>query len=134
LLEVGRAGKLRVWLSWRPFQLLGKISYSLYLFHGPICVVTLQYTLYRLTPRTAAWELFWLVVLLAADCIGAWFIWRLVEKPCMALSQRCKPSAQMAHPTNPVGPVQPACVDRDTVACGALRSAVSHGDRGALSE
>lgn len=96
LLEVGRAGKLLHWLSWRPLQFLGKISYSLYLMHGPIAVVTLRYTLYRLTPRTAAWELFWLVVLLGVTTSGAWLFWRLVEKPCMTLSQRCKPSAQVA--------------------------------------
>ena len=91
LLEVGRAGKLRDWLNWRPLQFLGRISYSLYLLHGPISVVTLGYTLYRLTPRTAAWELFWLVGLLAANCSGAWLFWRVVEKPCVTLSQYCRP-------------------------------------------
>lgn len=94
LLEVGRAGRLRDWLNWRPLQFLGRISYSLYLLHGPITAVTLRYTLYRLTPRTASWELLWLMVVLAANCIGAWIFWRLVEKPCMTLARHCRPSPQ----------------------------------------
>lgn len=94
LAAVGRAGKLGDWLNWRPLQFLGKISYSLYLLHGPITAVTLGYTLYRLTPRTASWELFWLAVVLTTDCMGAFLFWRLVEKPCVILSRHCKPSAQ----------------------------------------
>jgi peptidoglycan/LPS O-acetylase OafA/YrhL len=96
LLEVGRAGKLYDWLNGWMLQFLGKISYSLYLLHGPITAVTLRYTLYSLTPRTAAWELFWLVVVLATNCIGAFLFWRLVEKPFMLLARRCRPSAQRA--------------------------------------
>ena len=94
LLEVGRAGNLRDWLNWRPLQFLGRISYSLYLLHGPITSVTLGYTLYRLTPRTASWELFWLVIVLAANCIVAWLFWRLVENPFMILARHCRPSVQ----------------------------------------
>ncbi len=98
LLEVGRAGKLRDWLNYRPLQFLGKISYSLYLMHGPIGGWILAYAFYHLTPHTAPWELFWLLVALAANCIGAWLFWRLIEAPCIRLARLCRPSDQ------PVGP------------------------------
>jgi peptidoglycan/LPS O-acetylase OafA/YrhL len=94
LLEVGRAGRLRSWLNWRSLQFLGTVSYSLYLLHGPITATTLRYTLYRLTPRTASWELLWLMVGLAMSCIGAWFFWRLVERPCVILARRCRSDAR----------------------------------------
>ena len=93
LLEVGRAGKLYDWLNVRPLQFLGKISYSLYLLHGPVTVVTLAYTLYWLTPRTASWELVWLVVVVATNCAAALLFWRLVEKPSMAVARHFRPAA-----------------------------------------
>jgi peptidoglycan/LPS O-acetylase OafA/YrhL len=92
LLEAGRAGKLCDWLNTRPLQLLGRISYSLYLTHPPITAVTLAFTLYRLTPRTPLWELIWLVVVVAVSCIGAWLFWRFIEKPSMVLARHCRPS------------------------------------------
>jgi peptidoglycan/LPS O-acetylase OafA/YrhL len=91
LLEVGRAGKLRDWLNWRPLQFLGRTSYSLYLMHGAAIAITLA-LLRRLTPDTAAWELSWLLIVLLSSCIVAWHFWRLLERPCMTLSRSCRPS------------------------------------------
>jgi peptidoglycan/LPS O-acetylase OafA/YrhL len=90
LLEAGRLGGLHEWLSWRPLQFLGTISYSLYLMQHPISSATLD-QLYAWTPRTASYEVSWLAVLLAAICAGAWLFWRVVERPCTALSHYCKP-------------------------------------------
>jgi peptidoglycan/LPS O-acetylase OafA/YrhL len=94
LLEVGRARKLCEWLNYGPLQFLGKVSYSLYLMHGPIGGWLMAFAFYHLTPRTASWESFWLLVALVANCIGAWFFWRLIESPCITLARRCRPSDQ----------------------------------------
>jgi len=91
LAQVGRAGKLGEWARGRVLGFLGTISYSLYLTHNPITSVVSSWTLYRLTPRTAGWEAFWLAVILAADCVGAYVFWRYVEKPAIILSHRIAP-------------------------------------------
>ncbi len=93
LLGVGRAGALGNWLHWQPLQLLGRTSYSLYLLHNPIIAVTFG-VLRRITPSTPSWELLWLLIVLLSSCVGAWLFWKLVERPCMILSQRYRPSAQ----------------------------------------
>jgi peptidoglycan/LPS O-acetylase OafA/YrhL len=98
LLEVGRAGRLSDWLSYRPLQFLGRISYSLYLMHG-LGGLIMAYAFYHLTPQTAPWELFWLLVVLAADCIGAWLFWRLVEAPCITLARYCRPPDRRVGPS-----------------------------------
>ena len=88
ILYAGHRGKIGGWLNWRPLQLLGAISYSMYLLHNPATamLVGLAYT----TPRTAAWELFWLVAITASVCAIAYLAWRFIERPCILLSQRFK--------------------------------------------
>jgi peptidoglycan/LPS O-acetylase OafA/YrhL len=84
---VGRAGRLQDWLSWRPLQYLGRISYSLYLIHYPTsCLVTklgLQIT--GDAPLAAA---LWLAVSLAASIGAAHLLYVLVERPSLELSRR----------------------------------------------
>ena len=94
LLVVGRAGALGNWLHWQPLQLLGRTSYGLYLLHNPIIAVTFG-VLRRITPSTPSWELLWLLIVLVSSCVGAWLFWKLVERPCMIFSRRCRPSAQL---------------------------------------
>ncbi len=88
ILFAGRRGKLAAWLTWRPLQVLGAISYSLYLLHNPATsmIVGLAYT----TPPTAAWELFWLVLIAASVCAIAYLAWRFIERPSILLSKRFK--------------------------------------------
>ncbi len=88
ILFAGRQGKLAGWLTWRPLQILGAISYSLYLLHNPATgmVGGLAYT----TPRTPAWELFWLVAIAAVVCAIAYLAWRFIERPSILLSKRFK--------------------------------------------
>ncbi|MEO8603022.1 MAG: acyltransferase [bacterium] len=95
LLEVGRIGKLRDWLNWRPLQFLGLTSYSLYLVHNAAIGVTLS-VLHHLTPDSASWELFWLLVALVSSGIAAWIFWRLIERPCNILSRGFRPSTAPA--------------------------------------
>jgi peptidoglycan/LPS O-acetylase OafA/YrhL len=127
LLEVGRAGKLCDWLNYRPLQFLGKISYSLYLMHGPVGGLILAYALTRLTPPTASWELFWLLIALAANCVGAWCFWRLVEAPCIHLARYCRPSNE--SPGNELGDDHSQTFDDEL---HAVRSRTSAGSSRAL--
>jgi peptidoglycan/LPS O-acetylase OafA/YrhL len=86
LLEVGRADRLGRWLGWRPLQLLGTISYSLYLVHTPVTAFVSAHTLFRLTPRTPAWEACWLVVFVAASYAFAFAFHYAIERPAMRWS------------------------------------------------
>lgn len=73
---------------------LGTISYSLYLVHSPVTAVVSRYTLYWLTPRTAAWEAWWLLVFVATSCGAALVFQRLIEQPAIRWSHRLVPSAR----------------------------------------
>ena len=61
-------------LSIRPVTFIGKISYSFYLWHWPILILTEYYTIEDLTLLNK------LTALLISFFI-AWFSWRFVEKP-----------------------------------------------------
>ena len=61
-------------LSWRPFVLVGLVSYSLYLWHWPVIVLA-RYLLQR---APTAPETIVLIAIMAALAIGAW---RFVERP-----------------------------------------------------
>lgn len=84
---VGRAGHLHNWLSWRPLQYLGRISYSLYLIHYPVsCLVTtLGYHLTGDAPLPAA---LWLTAALLTSIGAAQLLYVLVERPSLQLSRR----------------------------------------------
>jgi len=108
ILYAGRRGKLGEWLTWRPLQVLGAISYSLYLLHNPATAMIggLAYT----TPRTAAWELFWLIVIAGLVCAIAYLAWRFIERPSILISRRFKVrSSPEPRPreTDKHGPLEP---------------------------
>lgn len=67
-------GRVRAFLSLRPFVLIGLISYSLYLWHWPI-LVGIRYVLFR--DMTTPEVLLALVVMMVA----AYLSWRFVEQP-----------------------------------------------------
>jgi peptidoglycan/LPS O-acetylase OafA/YrhL len=83
---VGRAGKLGSWLKARPLQMLGLISYSLYLTHNSVTGVVFRVG-YKLTGRTPWLEAGWLLVVVFA-CVGVaqLFYWAF-EGPSLRLSQ-----------------------------------------------
>jgi peptidoglycan/LPS O-acetylase OafA/YrhL len=79
--------KLALWLSARPLQVLGAISYSLYLTHNPITGAAFRLG-YRLTGRTLFTEALWLVLVVAV-CLGFALLFHLaIERPSLALGHR----------------------------------------------
>jgi peptidoglycan/LPS O-acetylase OafA/YrhL len=84
---VGRVGHLHDWLSARPLQYLGRISYSLYLIHYPTsCVITAIG--YQATGDASGPAALWLMVSLTASLGAAHLLYLLVERPSLELSRR----------------------------------------------
>lgn len=93
LLEAGRAARMEHWLKARPFQFLGKISYSLYLTHTPVIGIPF-FIGQKLLPASALTDFICLSAALVAAIAYATGIWYLVERPAIAWSQRVKPINQ----------------------------------------
>ncbi len=106
LLAIQR-GSMSRWMSGRMFQFLGRISYSLYLIHvtvlGPLYRVA-----FKLSPKTAISEGFWLVAATAISLGVAWVFSQFVEVPAMKLSRRIR----MGHVEVPVINAQALGVER----------------------
>jgi peptidoglycan/LPS O-acetylase OafA/YrhL len=83
----GRRERLSTWLAARPLQLLGAISYSLYLVHNPITGAAFRVG-YRLTGRTLVTEALWFGLVTGVCVAFAWLFHRAVERPTLALSHR----------------------------------------------
>jgi peptidoglycan/LPS O-acetylase OafA/YrhL len=82
-------GKMRVWLSGRIAQLLGRLSYSIYLLHIPVAV--LVFGLRTRVASTSNLVAFLMLGVIYAVTIGASFLLNvLVEAPCQRLSERLK--------------------------------------------
>ena len=79
-LTFGRA-RFDRWLTWEPFLFLGKVSYSLYLFH-PIVILAFVYGLHKaLSPEMI------LVAIAPASLLAAWAGQRFIEEPSMQLGR-----------------------------------------------
>ncbi len=79
---------LRSWLNSRLMQLLGRISYSTYIFHGAV-VILLQGALWRwVRPATGTAVFLW-TTLAGVPLIFAvsWLTWRAIERPFQRLSR-----------------------------------------------
>jgi peptidoglycan/LPS O-acetylase OafA/YrhL len=87
ILVAGTLGKLTTWLSARPLQFLGAISYSLYLVHNPVTGALFRAG-YRLTGDTVALEAMWLGLVLGLCIALAYVFHRAVERPSLLLSRR----------------------------------------------
>lgn len=85
----GWRGKLASWLSARPLQALGAISYSLYLTHNPITGAAFRAG-YRLTGRSLALEALWFVLVTVTCLVFAALFHRAIERPTLALSHRIR--------------------------------------------
>jgi len=88
VLLAGLLDKLHSWLSARPFQFLGAISYSLYLVHNSLTGAGFRVG-YMLTGRGTPWlEGLWLVLVMSGCIGGAWLFYKLIEAPSMAFARR----------------------------------------------
>ena len=98
LVAAAFSGKASGWLLYRPLRWLGRISYSLYLFH-PLVLLAALHIFYGRTP---------LPLLLGLSFLATFpltaFAWRAFEKPAIALSRRIAPRgdspARAASPDN----------------------------------
>jgi len=85
ILVAALCGKLSTWLSARPLQWLGAISYSLYLTHNAIAGAAFRLA-YRLTGHTLATEALCSVLVVAVSLAFAYLFHRAIERPSLALS------------------------------------------------
>jgi peptidoglycan/LPS O-acetylase OafA/YrhL len=97
ILVAGRLGKFRTWLAWRPLQVLGAISYSLYLIHNVITGAAFRVG-YGITGRNVWLEGIWFALVLVACILASWIFYRVIEKPSMNLSRRVRMTPEKADP------------------------------------
>ncbi|MFY0565907.1 acyltransferase family protein [Archangium lansingense] len=89
LYVAGRRQRLFSWLSPRPFQYLGRISYSIYLVHLPLCMLFMSIRVRVVEPSDGVALLF-LGVVLAASVASAHLLHTWVEAPCVEWARRLK--------------------------------------------
>lgn len=74
----------RQWLSNAPVQFLGRISYSLYMYHAMVGWTAMSVALLFVPALPAA------LVGIVASIVSAWLSYRLIEVPSMALSRKVR--------------------------------------------
>ncbi len=89
LYVAGRRQRLFSWLSPGPLQYLGRISYSIYLVHVPLCLLVLSIKV-RVAPPSDAVALAFLGAVLAASVAMAHLLYTWVEAPCVEWARRLK--------------------------------------------
>jgi peptidoglycan/LPS O-acetylase OafA/YrhL len=91
LVVASRTGALYKGANWRWIQLLGLISYSLYLLHNPVTGASFRVG-YMITGRSIAMEILWWLVSILACIAAAAVMYRLIEQPSIALSHKVRQS------------------------------------------
>ena len=83
-----RFDSFRSFLNSRPLQYLGRVSYSTYLFHGPVITVV-QAAIWRWIRPASQTQLFWATVVPAifGTLIVSELSWRFVERPFQRLGR-----------------------------------------------
>lgn len=89
LYMAGRRQRLHDWLAARPFQFLGRISYSLYLVHVPLCMLLLAVKV-RVAPPSDGVALAFLGLVFAGSIAAAHVLYTWVEAPCLEWTRRLK--------------------------------------------
>jgi peptidoglycan/LPS O-acetylase OafA/YrhL len=85
-----RRDKLQTWLNGRGAQLLGRLSYCIYLMHVPIALVVLGLRT-RIAPKSNLVALLMLGLLYLLVLVASYVLHVAVEAPCLRLSARLKP-------------------------------------------
>jgi peptidoglycan/LPS O-acetylase OafA/YrhL len=83
----GRLGVLSTWLAARPVQLLGRVSYSLYLVHIPIGIGIANF-LWSLSDKSTLVAVGCAGMAVVGSVLAAWLIFKLVEEPSIHFSKR----------------------------------------------
>ncbi len=83
-----QAGAMGTWMSARPWQWLGSISYSLYLVHNPATGATNRLVARWLPAGGASAELLGAAASIAVSLMVAWALWAVVERPSIRASHR----------------------------------------------
>jgi len=87
IMTCGRTGNMSKWLSYRPFQFLGTISFSLYLVHNPTTSLLFG-VFFHTTPHTFGWQIAWFFISMGVSLSVAYAFFKWVERPSMQLSKR----------------------------------------------
>lgn len=87
IMACGRTGNMSKWLSNRPLQFLGTISFSLYLVHNPTTSLLFG-VFFHATPHTFAWQIAWFFFSIGVSLAVAYAFFKWVERPSMQLSKR----------------------------------------------
>lgn len=87
---------MQTWLSARPLQVLGTVSYSLYLFHNAAIGIVFR-ALDKLMPhRTSTTDLLCAALAICA-CVGvAWFAWFSIERASIGWSRNVRARGRAA--------------------------------------
>jgi len=87
----GRLDRLHIWLNWSPLQYLGRVSYSLYLIHFPVChlVTAIGWKLCDNHP-TPLQAVAILISAIPASLLAAHVLYRFVELPSARWSTNMK--------------------------------------------
>ena len=108
----GRAPWIGRAMDWRPFHFLGRISYSLYLLHYPVLIVTTRAGWIGNTSPTGLVRS--LVVVFVVAVAGSTLTYELIERPALRWGARgaartsAPPAAPVGAPVGaPVAPVPP---------------------------
>ena len=88
---VARRGHLGDWLTWRPLQYLGRVSYSLYLTHYLTSWIIVSLGCYW-TRDNATAAVCWMTASIFVSIAVAGLVYRYVETPSLRLVKRLKPS------------------------------------------
>lgn len=89
ILAMALGDKLQTTKNWTVLQLLGKISYTVYLTHNPITAAVFRIG-YMITGRSVATEFFWLVVDMLACVAFGYLLCLAIERPSIELSRKIK--------------------------------------------
>jgi peptidoglycan/LPS O-acetylase OafA/YrhL len=99
----GRCGKLSVWLGGPILQWLGRISYSLYLVHLPVCGRAISYISHHMAaPLDRGRQLALLAAGLAISLLAAQLLYVCVERPSLRLSKRFRKHRELPTATTQV--------------------------------
>lgn len=94
-------GRLHNTLNWRWLQFLGMISYSLYLTHNPITGATFR-VWYMIAGRSVAAQASGLLLATVTCVTFAWVMYRVIERPCIALARSASRGRIASEPLPPV--------------------------------